>query len=671
MFTFSQHNSNLYFGDGAEVSAGELFHLVGKTFTNPHQFGLPVFAGLILIGMTLVFLAGLLFYKSKAPLAIALSMFTLMPLYSVMTHWANNEQRNHWFGYWFGHDMFTPPFSDGKEPFYPKMAKDAILFGGTDPGRFCPTYMIFSESFTPHKDQPKLDQAFDRRDVYIITQNALADGTYLCYIRAHYNRSQQIDPPFFQDLLRSREEREKNAVTNRVARAVAPLDRFFTRLGDNIEKRRRVRTSWFKPDHFTDLNSLVSRLKPSPNRDALSTFIYDHLAPETRSAIDKSGTSSDTQLRAAIARDLNGLIEKEYTVIQELRAKSMVLAELQQTGLTNDAQVLEKELIEKSKMEPLFTRTKFAGVELSDYLDGFLRENPQGHSRIRLNRLLLEAAYPKEIAKSAGGVYPDREIYIPNQQDSAESFQAYVEDAKARLEHDMQFPNEPKRIRPNEDVRIENGKIQVAGQAAVMAINGLIAKVIFDKNPKNEFYVEESFPLDWMFPHLTPHGVIMKINREPLKELSEEVVARDHKFWKTYSQRLTGDFIDYNTSVKEVTDFVERTYLRRDFTGFKGDRKFVRDDQAQKSFSKLRSAIAGVYAWRLGNARPGSPEQHRMLREAEFAFKQAFAFCPYSPEAVYRYVNLLAQMNRLNDAMLVAQVCQKLDPYNAQVQDMV
>ena len=67
-----------------------------------------------------------------------------------MTHWSNNEQHEHWFGYWFGHDMFTPPFkaSDDK-PIYPEMTKDAILYGGTDPGRFCPTYMIFCDSFVP------------------------------------------------------------------------------------------------------------------------------------------------------------------------------------------------------------------------------------------------------------------------------------------------------------------------------------------------------------------------------------------------------------------------------------------------------------------------------------------------------------------------------------------
>ena len=72
------------------------------------------------------------------------------------------------------------------------MARNTILFGGTDPGRFCPTYIIFCESFIPHYCQPKQDQKFDRRDVYIITQNALADGTYLDYLRAQYFPSRLI-----------------------------------------------------------------------------------------------------------------------------------------------------------------------------------------------------------------------------------------------------------------------------------------------------------------------------------------------------------------------------------------------------------------------------------------------------------------------------------------------
>jgi hypothetical protein len=54
------------------------------------------------------------------------------------------------------------------------------------------------------------------------------------------------------------------------------------------------------------------------------------------------------------------------------------------------------------------------------------------------------------------------------------------------------------------------------------------------------------------------------------------------------------------------------------------------------------------------------------LHEAEFAFCQAFAFCPHNPEAVFRYANVLLQLNRLDDALLVAQTCLKLDPYSPQ-----
>jgi tetratricopeptide (TPR) repeat protein len=168
----------------------------------------------------------------------------------------------------------------------------------------------------------------------------------------------------------------------------------------------------------------------------------------------------------------------------------------------------------------------------------------------------------------------------------------------------------------------------------------------------------------------------MKINREPLPQITEDICKRDHEFWSKYSDRLIGNWITYDTPVKEITDFAERVYLRHDYTGFKGDERFIRDDQAQKAFSKLRGSSAGIYSWRVGLPPGGgvTPPQYvatganRALveREADFAFKEALAFCPYSPEAVYRYVQLLVNMRRIDDAILVAQTAQKLDPYNGQ-----
>ncbi|HWX20180.1 MAG TPA: tetratricopeptide repeat protein [Candidatus Binatia bacterium] len=674
VLSFTQVTQETFFGQESTVGLGTLCSFAVKTFTDKDQYGLPVFAGLILIALAVLFIAALVLYRHRAPLAITLALFALMPLHPILTHWSDNEQRNHWFGYWFGHDMFTPPFrgSDGK-PLYPEMTKDAVLFGGTDPGRFAPTYMIFCDSFIPHNCLPAEDQKFDRRDVYIITQNALADATYLCYIRAQYDRSTQIDPPFFQELVRSDKEKTDGYTTNILARAVQPLDRLFIGLGDQIEKKRRTYTSWFTDNDFLDLPGFVKRLRPGPQQDTVSKYLFENLSPATQKLL--ASNADEKALRRALCEDLNPLLERELKIKKALADKKAEKASLEldlETGGASDSkrqrvQALAKEMADLAKIGPLYDPARFKQVPISEYLQDFIKENPQSHTRIRLNRLLLEAAYPKEITRSLGGVYPDREIYTPTPEDSGRCFNEYMADAQQRLQANQ--------LDPGEDVRYDrdSGKVQISGQVAVMAINGLLTKVIFDHNPKNEFFVEESFPLKWMYPYQEPYGIIMKINRQPLAELNDDIVKRDHEFWTQYSERLIGNWINYDTSVKQITDFVEKTYLRHDFSGFKGDRKFIRDDQAQKAFSKLRSSIGGLYNYRLLHSKPGTPEHERMLKEADFTFRQAFAFCPYSPEAVFRYVNQLLspEVQRFDDALLIALTCEKLDPYNGQVIDLV
>ncbi|HVM48231.1 MAG TPA: DUF2723 domain-containing protein [Candidatus Acidoferrum sp.] len=665
-----------YFGPGGPLDAlspSELCHWIGQAFAK-NQYGLPIYAALLLVVLSLAFVFALVLYRQRGPLLITLGIFAAMPLCSGLAHWKASDQRNHWFGYWFGHDMFTPPFKgkDGK-PLYPEMTKDAVLFGGTDPGRFCPTYTIFCESFTPHDCQPPLDQHFDRRDVYIITQNALADGTYLCYIRAHYDRSTQIDPPFFSELVRTA-CKDKEYQTNLLAKAVEPLDRFFTNLGAHIEKRRRTYTSWFTEGTFTDLDGFAAKLRPSAQQDPLSKWLYDNLSPDTQKLLTSNGDSKG--LRTALAHDLNALLERELQIKERLNAKKQEKDAVDQDiadgstseKLHRDQERLAKEIADLSKTGPLYEPERFKQVPLSEYLTDFIKQDPESWTRIRLNRLLLEAAYPKQIAKSLGGVYPDREIYTPTPDDSQRCFQEYMADASRRMQQNQ--------LKPGEDVKLVDNRVQVSGQVAVMNINGLLTKVIFDHNPKNEFFVEESFPLDWMYPYETPFGIIMKVNRQPLPTLTDDILDRDHEFWKQFSKRLTGDVVDYDTPVKQICDWIEKTYLRWDLTGFTGDRKFLHDDDAQKSFSKLRSSIGGVYAWRLTQApaeyRPKSnAEYQRLLREADFTFRQAFAFCPYSPEAVFRYCQLLLQLRRFDDAELVAETCLKLDPYNGQVRGLV
>lgn len=214
-------------------------------------------------------------------------------------------------------------------------------------------------------------------------------------------------------------------------------------------------------------------------------------------------------------------------------------------------------------------------------------------------------------------LYGDQ-IWIPSQQDSNFAFQRYVEDVRAG------------RIQAGADVSFEGGRVSVQGVQGVMTINGILARMIFEANKaKHDFYVEESYVIPWMYPYLTPHGLIMKINTEPVPELTPEMVKNDREFWDWYTKRLTSN------------------------------PKFVRDVVARKTFSKLRSAIAGLYAYR------------RLFDEAEYAFQQAIDLYPLSPEANFRLADIEMQQFRFTKAREVIETFLKEDPGNDRVAEFL
>jgi len=125
---------------------------------------------LICAAGTAHFLARLASWKRQLGyLALALP---LLPLWTGIQNAPLCSQRDHWFGWDYGRDMLKD------------LPRDAFVFGGTDPGRFVPTYMILGESFVDPKHRK--DPDFDRRDLVIVTQNALADAFYQRYIHDHY-----------------------------------------------------------------------------------------------------------------------------------------------------------------------------------------------------------------------------------------------------------------------------------------------------------------------------------------------------------------------------------------------------------------------------------------------------------------------------------------------------
>ena len=208
-------------------------------------------------------------------------------------------------------------------------------------------------------------------------------------------------------------------------------------------------------------------------------------------------------------------------------------------------------------------------------------------------------------------VYGDR-IWIPEQEDSNQAFQDYVEDVQAG------------RIPAGAEIRIEDGCVTVQGVAGVMMINGILCKMIFEHNrDDHEFFVEESYVVEWMYPHLEPHGLILKLNREPLPGLTTEAVDRDRQYWK-----------DHLALLESQPGWASNT-------------------EARKAFSKLRAAIAGVYAFRGMNG------------EAEEAFRQAIDLYRLSPEAHMRLAQLYEKQGRLQEARDLMVTFMRSDPPEA------
>jgi tetratricopeptide (TPR) repeat protein len=210
------------------------------------------------------------------------------------------------------------------------------------------------------------------------------------------------------------------------------------------------------------------------------------------------------------------------------------------------------------------------------------------------------------------------DLWIPTPDDSAKAFQIYVDEVQAG--------KRPK----NADLTIENGRVQVSGALGVMEINGILCDMIFQKNKaRHAFYIEESYVINWMFPYLTPHGLIMKINAEKMP--FDRAAARDDLlFWDWYTRHL----------------------LRSPM--------FRRDLPAQKSFSKLRSAIAGLYVAR------GMPA------EGERAFQEARTLYPVSPEANFRLIQeVLLRQARYTEAIDILDEYNRRDPNNGRGEEFV
>ncbi|MBN1854632.1 MAG: MFS transporter [Pirellulales bacterium] len=127
-----------------------------------------------------------------------------------------------------------------------------------------------------------------------------------------------------------------------------------------IEYRTRVDKSDIK-----DLSSMVAKLKKKS--DNVSSFVRDQLSSETVQAMDAyDGSGSDYALRFHLARDLDEIVTRDMRSTKE-------------------------------KKPTLYNEARFSGIRLQESTEQLLAQNPKGNDRCRLNRMLLEDAFPNEL----------------------------------------------------------------------------------------------------------------------------------------------------------------------------------------------------------------------------------------------------------------------------------
>ena len=151
-------------------------------------------------------------------------------------------------------------------------------------------------------------------------------------------------------------------------------------------------------------------------------------------------------------------------------------------------------------------------------------------------------------------------------------------------------------------------------------------------------------------------------------------------FRSGWTSKAVGNWLTNSTSVQEICDFAEKTYVRKDLTEFTGDPQFVCTSRnwkpvrdylgASAVFSKSRTSIARVY-WARARSAKTVEERTKLLEEADFAFRQAFALCPYQESTQQCFGAFLLEQMRFQDAILVARTIGRFGLADKSAQDWV
>ena len=245
------------------------------------------------------------------------------------------------------------------------------------------------------------------------------------------------------------------------------------------------------------------------------------------------------------------------------------------------------------------------GTDNGRWIPELLNDTSGGESHVVITQNGLAAGDYQDYLR----LQYDDQLTILSDEESQRAFAQYTADAQRRLEHDQQFPDEPKQVRPGEDVRLVDGKIQVGGQVAVMSINELLLQTLMQKNPSLSFAIQESFPLNGTYADALPLGPLMELHAATQDNtFSAERAAQSLDYWRDSAQQVLSD-PEASTS-----------------------------ETALRSYSHDAVAAANLLA------------AHNYSSDAEEAYRLATQLWPGNPESAGSLANLLATTGRAAEA---------------------
>ena len=266
------------------------------------------------------------------------------------------------------------------------------------------------------------------------------------------------------------------------------------------------------------------------------------------------------------------------------------------------------------------------GNDAGRFIPTLLNETSEGERHIILTQnAFADGSYLQYVRF----LYADR-LNTLTGEDSQHGFQEYLTDAQKRLQHDQQFPNEPRQIRPGEDVRNTENRVQVSGQVAVMAINEKLFQTLMEKNPDVSFAIDQSFPFKSTYAGAVPLGPIMELRvKDEQNGLTPERAAQSVEYWRTTAQQLLAE--------PETAD----------------------SNPARQAYAKMAADQAALLLDR------------KYAAEAEQNFRIANELAPANPAVIFAYVSLLMGQNRLDDAIPLVKNAANLAPDNKQLRDLL